>query len=188
MYLMRVDIWERGNEGIEEGGGVYDVASTQIITIYYSCRARHAEGRQIERANGSRGDAVWSNLVQEAWWLRERQEKERLILSIKRDILFHLSVREHLQNIEDRCLAERMMEVIGAPRLCWNDCIPKAAYSSLCSISSKENGLCCWLVQSLDTRCECQPQDEEQLPCGWNCMARVKIRCVSACDVQWLWW
>lgn len=36
---------------------------TQIITIPYSSRVRHAEGRQIERANGSQGDAVWSNLV-----------------------------------------------------------------------------------------------------------------------------
>lgn len=98
---------------------MYNVASTQIITIYYSSRARHAEGRQIERANGRRGDAMWSNLVQEAWWLRERQEeKERLILSIKRDIPFHLSVGEHLQYIEDRCSAEGMMEVTGAPRLC----------------------------------------------------------------------
>lgn len=49
---------------------------TQIITISYSSRARHAEGRQIERANGSRGDAVCSNLAQEAWWLRERQGGE----------------------------------------------------------------------------------------------------------------
>lgn len=36
---------------------------TQIITISYGSGARHAEGRQIESANGSRGDAVWSNLV-----------------------------------------------------------------------------------------------------------------------------
>lgn len=167
---------------------MYDVASTQIITIYYSSRARRAEGRQIERANGRRADAVWSNLVQEAGWLRDRQkERECLILTIKRDILFHLSVGEHLQYIEDRCSAERMMEVILFPRPCWNDSMPKAAYSSLYSISSKENSLCCWSVLSLDTRCECQPQDEEHLPCGWNGMARVKILCVSACDVQRLW-
>lgn len=92
---------------------------TQIITILYSSRARHAEGRQIERANGSRGDAVWSNLVREAWWLRERQggEMEFLILAIKeRDIPFHLSVGEHLRYVqEDRCSAERMMEVTAAP-------------------------------------------------------------------------
>lgn len=67
-------------------GGVYNVECTQIITIPYSSRARHAEGRQIERANGSQGDAVWSNLVQEAWWLRETQgEKELLILIIKKE-------------------------------------------------------------------------------------------------------
>ena len=50
---------------------MYNEECTQIITIPYSSRARHAEGRQIERANGSRGDAVWSNLVQEAWWLEK---------------------------------------------------------------------------------------------------------------------
>lgn len=67
--------------------GVYNVECTQIITIPYSSRARHAEGRQIERANGSQGDAVWSNLVQEAWWLRARQGyKELLILIIKKEI------------------------------------------------------------------------------------------------------
>lgn len=73
---------------------------TQIITISYSSRACHAEGRQIERANGSWGDAVCSNLVQEAWWLRERQgKKEPLILNIKKYIPFHLSVEEHLRYI-----------------------------------------------------------------------------------------
>lgn len=68
---------------------------TQIITIPYSSRVRQAEGRQIERANGSQGDAVRSNLVLEAWWLRERQrEKELLIHTIKkRDIPFCLSLR-----------------------------------------------------------------------------------------------
>lgn len=58
---------------------MYNVECTQIITIPYSSRARHAEGRQIERANGSRGDAVWSNLVQEAWWWRERQGGEGVL-------------------------------------------------------------------------------------------------------------
>lgn len=82
---------------------------------------------------------------------------------------------EHLRYIEDRCSAERMMEVTAAPRLYWNDCMLKAAYPALCSVSSKENSLCCWTVQSLDTRCECQPQDEEQLLWGWNGMAWVKI-------------
>lgn len=75
---------------------MYNVECTQIITISYSSRARHAEGRQIERTNGSWGDTVWSNLVQEAWWLRERQwERKPLHLTIK-DIPFHLSVGEHL--------------------------------------------------------------------------------------------
>lgn len=71
---------------------------TQIITIPYSSRARHAEGRQIERANGSQGDAVWSNLVQEAWLLGERQGEKELLIPIikKKDIPFHLSVGEHL--------------------------------------------------------------------------------------------
>lgn len=74
-----MEIWRR------EEVGVYDVECTQIITIPYSSGARHAEGRQIERANGSQGDAVWSNLVQKAWWLGERQgEKEVLILIIKK--------------------------------------------------------------------------------------------------------
>lgn len=58
-------------EGWGLGRGAYNVECTQIITIPYSSRARHVEGRQIERANGSQGDAVWSNLVQEAWWLRK---------------------------------------------------------------------------------------------------------------------
>lgn len=31
----------------------------------------------------------------------------------------------------------------------------------------KEYSLCCWPAQSLDTRCDCQPQDEEQLLWGW---------------------
>lgn len=71
------------DEGVMEGGG-HNVEYTQIITISYSSRVRHAEGWQIERANGSQGDAVWSNLVSEAWWLRERQgEKELLIHIIK---------------------------------------------------------------------------------------------------------
>lgn len=76
-------IFERG--AIEVlGGGVYNARHTQIITIPYSSRARHAEGRQIEKANGSQGDAVWSNLVQEAWYWRERWEGEKpVILSIK---------------------------------------------------------------------------------------------------------
>lgn len=58
-----------------EGWGVelYNMEHTQIITIHDSSRARHAEGRQIKKANGSWGDAVWSNLVQKAWWwLREK--------------------------------------------------------------------------------------------------------------------
>lgn len=57
-------------------GGVDIVECTQIITIPYSSWACHAEGRQIETANGNWGDAVWSNLVQEVWWLRERQGDE----------------------------------------------------------------------------------------------------------------
>lgn len=56
---------------------MYNAEYTQIITISYSFGVRHAEGRQIERANGRQGDAVWSNLVSEAWWLRERQRGER---------------------------------------------------------------------------------------------------------------
>lgn len=79
--------------------GVCNVERAQIITIPCSCKACHADGRQIERTNGSWGDAVWSNLVQEeAWWLGERQgEKEPIIRAIKeRDIPFHLSVPEHL--------------------------------------------------------------------------------------------
>ncbi len=35
----------------------------------------------------------------------------------KRDIAFHLCVGEHLRYIEDRCSAEKMMEVTAAPRL-----------------------------------------------------------------------
>lgn len=58
---------------------MYNVECTQIITIPYSSRARHAEGKQIERANGSRADAVWSNLVQEVWSLRERQGGEGVL-------------------------------------------------------------------------------------------------------------
>lgn len=50
---------------------------TQIITIPYSSRARHAEGRHIEKANGSQGDAVWSNLVQEAWWFERKPRGRR---------------------------------------------------------------------------------------------------------------
>lgn len=61
---------------VRRGGVEHNVEYTQIITISYSSGACHAEGRQIERANGSLGDAVWSNLVQEAWWLRERQGGE----------------------------------------------------------------------------------------------------------------
>lgn len=79
--------------------GVCDVERAQIITIPCSSRACHAEGRQIERTNGSWGDAVWSNLVQEeVWWLRERHgAKEPIIPAIKeRDIQFHLNVQEHL--------------------------------------------------------------------------------------------
>lgn len=92
---------------------------TQIITIQYSFRARHAEGRQIERANGSQGDAVWSNLVQEAWWLRERQEKEPLNPHHKkRDIPFHLSGRGCTLDTLRTGAQPRMMEVTAAPRLC----------------------------------------------------------------------
>lgn len=39
-------------------GGVHNAECTQIITISYSSGACHAEGRQIERTNGSWGDAV----------------------------------------------------------------------------------------------------------------------------------
>ena len=77
---------------------MYIAECTHIITIPYSSGARHAEGRQIGRANGSRVDAVWSNLVQEAWWLTGRQGGERVLNPHhkKRDITFHLSVGEHL--------------------------------------------------------------------------------------------
>lgn len=72
--------WKSSHESRFVGGmmvvwraGVYNVEYVQIITIPCSSRACHAEGRQIERTNGSQGDAVWSNLVQEeVWWLRER--------------------------------------------------------------------------------------------------------------------
>lgn len=68
--------FKRGGMVIARRGRVYNVACTQIITIPYSSGACHGEGRQIERANGSWGDAVWSNLVQEAWWWRERHRGE----------------------------------------------------------------------------------------------------------------
>lgn len=131
-----------------------------------------------------------SNLVREAWWSRERQEEKKpLILTVKKErCTASPQCGGVLLYVEDRCSAWRMMEVTVAPRLCWNDCTSEDAYPSLCSVSSKENSLCCWPVQSLDTRCECQPQDEEQLLWGWNSMAGVKILCMFACAVQWLWW
>lgn len=51
-----------------------------------------AEGRQIERANGSQGDAVWSNLVLEAWWLRERQGEKGLLIHIIKKEIYHFTL------------------------------------------------------------------------------------------------
>lgn len=72
-----------------------------------------------------------------------------------------------------------------APRLHWSDFIPRAAYLSLCSINSKEDFVVC-LFRAL-TPDVCHPQDEEQLLWGWNGMAWVKISCIFACEVQWLY-
>lgn len=181
-------MFEKGLMAIYGRWGGCTVWSIQIITILYSSRHHHVEGRQIERANGSQGNAVWSNLVLEVWQLREWQgEKELLIHNIKKERYhFTLVLGVHLQYMEDRCSAGRFIAVTMAPRLYWNDCkhAMKAALPSLCSVISKENALCCWVVLSLDTRCECQPQDKELLVSGKTGVDKVKILSTLA-QVQW---
>lgn len=81
-------IFERA-DGLVMGRGVH-----RSLPSFVAAGLVMLKGARLKRPNGDRCDSVWSNLVREAWPLRERQAGVRgpLIPSIKKNLPFHLHV------------------------------------------------------------------------------------------------
>lgn len=79
----------------------------------------------------------------EAWQLREKQGGEGALNPSHKKKRYHFTSPSgaHLQWVEDRCTAERIIAVTLAPRPYWNGCTLKAACPPLCSVIWKEVGL-----------------------------------------------